>query len=458
MYPRVREQFVILGLVTTLLSVVSPSPVDQLRRVIALDRLPTSYFGSIATFGDPLSTTVRANLMVPPDDSFLCQRPTALQNFTEPTRVESESSGLPIALFVSIDGCSPEQKARVALDLRKNVNSLVQYLLVYSPIPSRNNTFLRLMPDSPDVDNKYAEIGIIYMPYEFALGIATQMRSKASTQSVNPAFMAEGNELWQFLLQIEMYDPLRGDYNNTAQAESFYWFRFVLFSLLIISPCLRAGYLWYAGGGRFIFQRNERGRIVGLQYVPPIPYWLTAGRFVQAQRHETLANTLNEEQFLALPEIEYKEYVNHDGDGDADASTSDEADESVASSAQENAVVANKNDVFSFHNEEVDVEQALGAPTPNRDTENMATGDSGAALSSFSTTCTMCSICIDDFEANEKLVLLPKCQHAFHKECIHPWLTERQGCCPLCKTEVVEQRPGGEGSPSASVNDSSSTE
>jgi len=171
-----------------------------------------------------------------------------------------------------------------------------------------------------------------------------------------------------------------------------------------------------------------------------------------------LANTLNEEQFLALPEIEYKEYVNHDGDGDADASTSDEADESVASSAQENAVVANKNDVFSFHNEEVDVEQALGAPTPNRDTENMATGDFGAALSSFSTTCTMCSICIDDFEANEKLVLLPKCQHAFHKECIHPWLTERQGCCPLCKTEVVEQRPGGEGSPSASVNDSSSTE
>jgi hypothetical protein len=30
-----------------------------------------------------------------------------------------------------------------------------------------------------------------------------------------------------------------------------------------------------------------------------------------------------------------------------------------------------------------------------------------------------------------------RCKHAFHKSCIHPWLTERQGCCPLCKTNVL---------------------
>jgi Ring finger domain len=54
-------------------------------------------------------------------------------------------------------------------------------------------------------------------------------------------------------------------------------------------------------------------------------------------------------------------------------------------------------------------------------------------------TCTLCSICIDDFEAGEKLVLLPRCRHSFHRDCIHPWLTERQGCCPLCKTSVLEK-------------------
>jgi hypothetical protein len=30
-----------------------------------------------------------------------------------------------------------------------------------------------------------------------------------------------------------------------------------------------------------------------------------------------------------------------------------------------------------------------------------------------------------------------RCKHAFHKSCIRPWLMERQGCCPLCKTTVL---------------------
>jgi uncharacterized protein YbaR (Trm112 family) len=49
----------------------------------------------------------------------------------------------------------------------------------------------------------------------------------------------------------------------------------------------------------------------------------------------------------------------------------------------------------------------------------------------------MCSICIDDFEEGEKLRLLPNCGHAFHTDCILPWLTQRQGCCPYCKTPVA---------------------
>jgi Ring finger domain len=54
------------------------------------------------------------------------------------------------------------------------------------------------------------------------------------------------------------------------------------------------------------------------------------------------------------------------------------------------------------------------------------------------TTCTVCSICIDDFVRGESLTMLPRCQHAFHKDCILPWLTERSASCPLCKTNVLE--------------------
>ena len=101
--------------------------------------------------------------------------------------------------------------------------------------------------------------------------------------------------------------------------------------------------------------------------------------------------------------------------------------------------------------------QAPKAPAANASTENPATGanDSnvqavepvveGNATESGSgdeqTTSTACAICIDEFETGERLTLLPRCKHAFHRECIHAWLIERQGCCPLCKTDVLEPDP-----------------
>ncbi|OEU06803.1 ring finger protein 13, partial [Fragilariopsis cylindrus CCMP1102] len=51
---------------------------------------------------------------------------------------------------------------------------------------------------------------------------------------------------------------------------------------------------------------------------------------------------------------------------------------------------------------------------------------------------TTCSICIDEFEEGEKVRLLPLCGHGFHTDCILPWLKDRQGCCPLCKTAVLD--------------------
>ena len=48
-----------------------------------------------------------------------------------------------------------------------------------------------------------------------------------------------------------------------------------------------------------------------------------------------------------------------------------------------------------------------------------------------------CSVCIDDFADDADITVLP-CSHAFHSDCIVPWLTERQSKCPLCKFDVLE--------------------
>ncbi|XP_020598751.1 E3 ubiquitin-protein ligase ATL42-like isoform X2 [Phalaenopsis equestris] len=46
-----------------------------------------------------------------------------------------------------------------------------------------------------------------------------------------------------------------------------------------------------------------------------------------------------------------------------------------------------------------------------------------------------CSVCLSRFDDAEILRLLPRCKHAFHKDCVDRWL-ESHSSCPLCRTRV----------------------
>lgn len=48
---------------------------------------------------------------------------------------------------------------------------------------------------------------------------------------------------------------------------------------------------------------------------------------------------------------------------------------------------------------------------------------------------TDCSVCLSEFEENESLRLLPKCNHAFHVPCIDTWLKSNSSC-PLCRSNI----------------------
>lgn len=49
-----------------------------------------------------------------------------------------------------------------------------------------------------------------------------------------------------------------------------------------------------------------------------------------------------------------------------------------------------------------------------------------------------CAVCLSEFEDNETLRLLPKCDHVFHAECVDEWLGSHT-TCPVCRANLLPQ-------------------
>lgn len=48
----------------------------------------------------------------------------------------------------------------------------------------------------------------------------------------------------------------------------------------------------------------------------------------------------------------------------------------------------------------------------------------------------VCSICLENFAADQNICKLSRCAHEFHQECLKTWLTRRRKC-PNCRRRVV---------------------
>ncbi|MCD9646655.1 hypothetical protein HAX54_036681 [Datura stramonium] len=51
------------------------------------------------------------------------------------------------------------------------------------------------------------------------------------------------------------------------------------------------------------------------------------------------------------------------------------------------------------------------------------------------TTSCECAVCLNDFQDNEKIRIIPSCAHIFHIDCIDVWL-QNNANCPLCRTSI----------------------
>ncbi|XP_042489873.1 E3 ubiquitin-protein ligase ATL6-like [Macadamia integrifolia] len=51
-----------------------------------------------------------------------------------------------------------------------------------------------------------------------------------------------------------------------------------------------------------------------------------------------------------------------------------------------------------------------------------------------------CAVCLSEFEDEDTLRLLPKCDHVFHPDCIDAWLSKRT-TCPVCRGNLLGETP-----------------
>ncbi|KAK1439428.1 hypothetical protein QVD17_05246 [Tagetes erecta] len=64
-----------------------------------------------------------------------------------------------------------------------------------------------------------------------------------------------------------------------------------------------------------------------------------------------------------------------------------------------------------------------------------------------------CAVCLNEYEDEETLRLIPKCDHVFHPECIDAWF-ENHVTCPVCRANLVPDPSELEASNSVTDSDS----
>lgn len=406
-----------------------------------VDFSPYAYSCEISTYGNNLDRDMvyRAILMRPPEDPQLCELPTIVLHDNSNITLSGDIR-TPLALLVSLGGCDVYTKTDIALQINERVSRSLKYIVFYNNDPDNNDGIVQILPPSPDtgvtVPDDIQRLAFLSVSTSAGVNLMGLIQKYSEATGKSAVFLREGSENWDLAMIVgrplsEPNNPPPSNiYTNTTSrinSGNFYWFRFILFALLIMSPCCRGAYLWWNGGGRIHFRRNENGRIVGLQYVSPMSYWFvsTGGQEVSTP----ITDRLTEEEVLALPEIIYKPPPESESKDNHDHGTQEDE---VSHCGDLDIIISSGSADATERNKEPVLERAPSV------SESIRSDEEQTEHNNCLTSCTTCSICIDEFVAGERIRLLPRCKHAFHTECIMPWLTERQGCCPLCKATVID--------------------
>lgn len=399
----------------------------------------------------PPSERFAANLMVPPANySHLCEFPEALRNlggYGAPGIGDAFSN---IALMVSLGGgCDVLTKIQVALEIRERVTDGLSAIVFYDD--NQDDSSDPLLLEGNDVRYFPANFSSNSIEgVEFLLFATLKAASSESIfrwmmdsmdDGVSPEFIVgQNNADWRFLITFERkwggYSSGSGSVDGTRNSPP--GFELVIFVFLALCPFIQMVRLWHSAGGRILLRRNENGRVVGIQYVAP-QYERTWPNSLSNNHNiasgEPAHDRLTDEEVKALPEIKYRKPIELVDDGMNDVIPEIKPAAAIVATDELKSGCTNCNLIIEVNKADIparseNIPLSVDALDQEETTSSVTT--------SPITISTACSICIEEFEDGEHIRLLP-CGHAFHTECILPWLTERQGCCPLCKAKVPSE-------------------
>ena len=200
--------------------------------------------------------------------------------------------------------------------------------------------------------------------------------------------------------------------------------------ILLVGPVVLATHRWHHVGGTIRFANDENGRRRVRVISPNLEVFVNG----VPDTVETNGTKLDRAQVFALPEIVYSPSLSVSGsnisvneDSESPLASTNIHDDNDAENGSRSPDSFREND-HRCNNQDHDNIPSLTAPiTPP-----------GSEASDMYASSSCCPICIEEFEPGETLRVLP-CNHLFHTECILPWLTKRQGCCPQCRTPVLPE-------------------